>query len=67
LLSGKGQCFRTHQMGIPAPLALPAIDAEFFGGLGLIVGLLGRVAAFGIICSKLVAVVMVHSHGGLEA
>jgi DoxX len=35
----------THQMGIPAPLALLAIAAEFFGGLGLIVGLLGRVAA----------------------
>jgi len=55
----------THQMGIPAPLALAAIAAEFFGGLGLIVGLLGRVAAFGIICNMLVAVVMVHSHVGL--
>jgi len=57
--------FFTHQMGIPAPLALVAIAAEFFGGLGLIVGLLGRVAAFGIICNMLVAVVMVHSHVGL--
>jgi putative oxidoreductase len=56
--------FFTHQMGIPAPLALLAIAAEFFGGLGLIVGLLGRVAAFGIICDMLVAVVMVHSHVG---
>jgi putative oxidoreductase len=56
--------FFTHQMGIPAPLALLAIAAEFFGGLGLIVGLLARVAAFGIICNMLVAVVMVHSHGG---
>jgi putative oxidoreductase len=56
--------FFTHRMGIPAPLALMAIAAEFFGGLGLIVGLLGRVAAFGIICDMLVAVVMVHSHVG---
>ena len=56
--------FFTHQMGIPAPLALLAIAAEFFGGLGLIIGLLGRVAAFGIICNMLVAVVMVHSHVG---
>ena len=56
--------FFTHQMGIPAPLALLPIAAEFFGGLGLIVGLLGRVAAFGIICNMLVAVVMVHSHVG---
>jgi putative oxidoreductase len=55
----------THQMGIPVPLAFVAIAAEFFGGLGLIVGLLGRVAAFGIICNMLVAVVMVHSHVGL--
>ena len=57
--------FFTHQMGIPAPLALLAIAAEFFGGLGLIVGLLGRVAAFGIICNMLVAVAMVHAHVGL--
>jgi len=55
----------THQMGIPAPLAVVAIAAEFFGGFGLIVGLLGRVAAFGIIGNMMVAVVMVHSHFGL--
>ena len=57
--------FFTHQMGIPAPLALVAIAAEFFGGLGLFVGLLGRVAAPGIICNMIVAVVLVHSHLGL--
>jgi putative oxidoreductase len=57
--------FFTHQMGIPAPLALAAIAVEFFGGLGLIVGLLGRVAAVGIIVNMLVAVVLVHSHVGL--
>ena len=33
--------FFTHQMGIPAPFAFLAICAEFFGGLGLIVGFLG--------------------------
>jgi putative oxidoreductase len=42
-----------------------AIAVECFGGLGLIVGLLGRVAAFGIICNIPVAVVMVHWHFGL--
>jgi len=31
--------FFTQQMGIPGPLAFLAIAAEFFGGLGLIVGL----------------------------
>ena len=56
-------CF-TQQMGIPAPLAFLAICAEFFGGLGLIVGLLSRVAAFGIICNMLVAVATVHHVNG---
>ncbi|HXR17592.1 MAG TPA: DoxX family protein [Terriglobales bacterium] len=57
--------FFTHQMGIPAPFAFLAICAEFFGGLGLIIGFLGRIAAFGIICNMLVAVMMVHRHNGL--
>jgi putative oxidoreductase len=35
-------------MHIPAVFAALAITAEFAGSLGLIVGLLGRVAAFGI-------------------
>ena len=57
--------FFTHQMGIPAPLAFLAICAEFFGGLGLLVGLLGRIAAFGIMCNMLVAIAMVHRFNGL--
>ncbi len=56
--------FFTHQMGIPAPFAFLAICAEFFGGLGLIVGFLGRIAAFGILCNMIVAIVMVHRHNG---
>jgi putative oxidoreductase len=59
--------FFTHQMGIPAPLAVLAIAAEFLGGIGLLVGFLGRVAAFGIACNMMVAVVMVHRHFGLFA
>jgi putative oxidoreductase len=55
----------TQQMGIPAPLAFLAIMAEFLGGLGLLVGLLGRIAAFGILCNMVVAVLMVHRHFGL--
>lgn len=51
--------------GVPAPLAFLAIAAEFFGGLGLIVGLLGRVAAFGISINMLVAVATVHAKNGL--
>jgi putative oxidoreductase len=55
----------THQMGVPAVFAFLAIAAEFFGGLGLIVGLLGRVAAFGIACNMVVAIVKVHAPNGL--
>ena len=46
--------------GIPAPLAFLAIAAEFFGGLGLIVGFLSRVAGFGILCTMLVAMFKVN-------
>lgn len=52
--------FFTQTMGIPAPLAFLAIMAEFLGGLGLIVGALSRVAAFGIISVMAVAVLKVH-------
>jgi len=57
--------FLTGMMHIPAPLAFLAICAEFLGGLGLIVGALGRVAAFGIATNMVVAVLMVHSQFGL--
>jgi putative oxidoreductase len=56
--------FFTHN-GIPVPLAFLAICAEFFGGLGLIVGLLSRIAAFGIMVNMLVAIVTVHRFNGL--
>ncbi len=56
--------FFTQQMHIPAVFAFLAIAAEFLGGLGLIVGLLSRVAALGIGIEMLVAVAMVHRHFG---
>ena len=46
--------------GIPAPLAFLAIAAEFFGGIGLLVGFLSRVAALGIVVNMVVAVLTVH-------
>jgi len=52
--------FFTGTMHIPAVFAFLAIAAEFFGSLGLIVGLLGRVASFGIIATLATAAVMVH-------
>jgi putative oxidoreductase len=57
--------FFTGMLHIPAPFAFLAICAEFLGGIGLIVGALGRIAAFGIATNMLVAIVMVHSHFGL--
>lgn len=59
--------FFTNVMHIPAPLAFLAICAEFLGGIGLLVGLLSRVAAFGIACNMLIAVLMVHRQFGFFA
>src|SRR5215472_16223421 len=56
--------FFTGAMHIPAPFAFLAIAAEFFGGLGLILGFLARVAAFGIAVNMFVAISMVHSAFG---
>ncbi len=56
--------FFTGMMHIPAVFAFLAILAEFLGGLGLIFGLLTRVAAFGISCNMVVAVAMIHHQFG---
>jgi putative oxidoreductase len=56
--------FFTGQMHVPAVFAFLAICAEFLGSLGLIVGFLGRVAAFGIACNMIVAVTMIHHNFG---
>ena len=54
----------TGKLHIPVFFAFLAIAAEFAGGLGLIVGFLGRVASFGIICDMATAVYMFHRHVG---
>jgi putative oxidoreductase len=54
-----------EHLGIPMPLALLSVAAEFFGGLGLIVGLLSRIAATGIAVIMLVAIATVHGRYGL--
>ncbi len=50
--------------GVPLPLALLAVAAEFLGSLGVAVGLLTRVAAFGIACVMIVAILTVHRQFG---
>jgi putative oxidoreductase len=54
----------TNKMGIPAALAFLVIMTEFFGSLGLILGFLTRVAAFGVFCIMVVAIAMVHWPNG---
>ena len=56
--------FFTGTMHIPALFAFLAILAEFAGSLGLIVGFFGRVAAFGIACNMVVAILTVHAANG---
>jgi len=56
--------FFTAQMHIPLLFAWLAIAAEFLGSLGLVAGLLTRVAAFGIAVNMVVAMVMVHLKNG---
>jgi putative oxidoreductase len=55
--------FFTH-MGMPAPVATLIICTEFFGGLGLLVGLLTRIAALGIFGLMIGAIFMVHLQNG---
>jgi putative oxidoreductase len=51
-------------MGMPAPVAFLIICTEFFGGLGLIVGLLTRIAALGIAVEMVGAIFLVHLPNG---
>jgi putative oxidoreductase len=53
-----------EHMGMPAPVAFLVICTEFFGGLGLIVGLLTRIAALGIGVEMIGAIFMVHLKNG---
>jgi putative oxidoreductase len=54
----------TDKMQIPAFFAFLAIMAEGLGSMGLIIGFLTRVAAFGILCNMTVAIWMVHWPNG---
>jgi putative oxidoreductase len=56
--------FFTGTLHIPAIFAFLAIMAEGLGSLGLITGLLTRVAAFGIGVNMVVAVYMLHWQNG---
>src|SRR5258708_39661038 len=51
-------------LGVPAPLTVLAAFTECFGGLAMIVGLLVRPAAVGLILVMLVAIAQVHWRNG---
>jgi len=52
------------KMGMPPVVATLVAIGEFFGGLGLLAGLLTRIAAFGPILSMAGAVALVHGKNG---
>lgn len=52
------------QMGLPAFLVYIVAFTEFLGGIALILGLLSRLAAFGIMCVMIGAIVTVHWKNG---
>src|ERR1044071_8393682 len=54
-------------MGIPAILAYTAAFTEFLGGIALILGLLTRVAALGLVIDMAVAIILVHLNSGFFA
>ena len=56
--------FLTTQMGLPAPVAFLIICTEFFCGLGLIAGLLTRIASLGVAGLMIGAIFMVHLPNG---
>jgi putative oxidoreductase len=56
--------FLTGTLGIPAAFAFLAIVAEVAGGLGLILGAIGRVAAFGVGTVMVTAALTVHLPNG---
>jgi putative oxidoreductase len=56
--------FFTGTFGIPAPLAYLVIAAEFLGAIALVVGLLTRVAAFGLLAVMAGAIYLVHWQNG---
>lgn len=47
-------------LNVPHPFAWLAIIAEFCGGVGLMLGLLSRIAALGVGCTMVVAVFLRH-------
>jgi len=64
-LEGTGQYMASLGLNPGYLMALLSGSAEFFGGLGLVVGLLARPAAVVLIVMLVIAILSVHIHNGL--
>jgi putative oxidoreductase len=64
-LEGTGQYMESLGLTPGYLMALLSGSAEFFGGLGLLVGLLARPAALVLAATLVVAIFSVHIHNGL--
>jgi putative oxidoreductase len=53
-----------HDLGISAPLAVLVIIVDLVGGVMLVIGLLGRCAALGILVHMAAGIAIVHRHFG---
>ena len=51
-------------LGVPHFLGYLAIIAEFFGGIGLLLGCISRIAAFGVACTMITAIFERHVEYG---
>ncbi len=60
----KGTVGYLASTGLPMPIAYAVCFFEFFGGLGLIVGLLTRLAALAVITVMVGAIIKVHAPNG---
>jgi putative oxidoreductase len=58
------QALTTH-VNLPRPVAVLVVFTEFFGGVGLILGFLSRLAALGVAVTMLGAIATVHYAHGL--
>jgi putative oxidoreductase len=63
-LTGSMRTFTEH-LHLPSTLAFLVIAGEFFGGIGLIVGLFSRIAALFIVLTMVGAIATVHFRFGL--
>jgi len=66
-VNGTAQSFASLGLPLPTLMVYLAVAGELLGGVGLILGLVARVAALGPVCTMAVAIATVHWGHGLLA